>query len=73
MKQETINALINRGIIVVKSQTYEQNKREKQSRDNRNLLYNKFFNKILPTLTFNGDEKFENHWASYHKALHITN
>ena len=69
MKQETINALINRGFIVVKNQTYEQNKREKQSRDNRNLLYNKFFNKILPTLTFNGDEKFENNWASYHKAL----
>lgn len=69
MKQETINTLIKRGIIYRNHELSNQEERQKKSRENREYLYNNFFNKILPSLTYNGDDNFINHWASFHKAL----
>lgn len=69
MKQETIEALIRRGVIYRENKLNYQDKREHKSRENRDKLYKKFFNKVIPTLSYNGDDNLFNHWASYHKAL----
>lgn len=69
MRQDFINALIRHGIIVTNKKISDQEKREQKSKENREFMYNKFLGKKLPLLTFNGDSNFENHWASFHKAL----